>query len=290
MHNFEYRASRSLEEVIGLLAEQGAATRLLAGGTDLIVKMRAGQASPDHVIDTKQIPELNRICLDEQGLTLGAAVSCRRIYEEQPVATAYPALVDCTTLIGGIQIQGRATVGGNLCNAAPSADTIPALIVLGAVAQIRGADGERRVAVEDFCTAPGKSVLKQEELLVSIKLPALQKHSGARFLRFIPRNEMDIAIANAAASVVLNDSGDQFISARIAIGAVAPTPLLVKEAGDFLAGQPVSDAVIHRAAMIARDAARPINDMRGTTEQRRHLVEVLTARALRGAVERAREA
>jgi len=290
MHSFEYSAPRSIDDALALLNEHSGSARLLAGGTDLIVMMRTGSKTPDLVIDAKHIPELNEITLNGSGLTLGAAMSCRSIYENDALATAYPAVVDCTSLIGGMQIQGRATVGGNLCNAAPSADTIPTLIVLGAVARIIGPDGEREIPVEDFCVAPGKTVLAENEMLISLKIPAPAPHSGAKFLRFIPRNEMDIAVVNAAASVVLNESGDEFISARIAIGAVAPTPLYVAAAGEHLAGKPVSDDAVHHAAEIARDAARPIADMRGTIEHRKHLVGVLTKRALNGAIERARGA
>lgn len=288
MHDFHYVVPNSLSEVLKLLAKRGSAAQLLAGGTDLIVKMRVRRARPELIVDAKHIPELNIVKLDGKGLTIGAAVPCRRIYLNPRISARYPALVDCTTLIGGIQIQSRATVGGNLCNAAPSADTIPALIALNAVAQIRGAKGRRQLPVEEFCLAPGKTALKKGEMLISLHIPKPARHSGARFLRFIPRNEMDIAVANAAAAVVLDARGRKFISARIALGAVAPTPLYVPEAGEFLAGKPVSEATIKEAAGIAATAARPITDMRGTIEQRRHLAGVLTARALRDAVNRAR--
>jgi len=190
-------------------------------------------------------------------------------------------------LIGGVQIQGRASIGGNLCNASPSADSIPALIVLGASAKIQRSGGARELPVEDFCTGPGANALADDEALVGLKIPARQRNSGARFLRFTPRNEMDIAIANAAASVVLSDDGKHFTSARIAIGAVGPTPLFVEEAAGFLQGKSVSGESIVAAAEIARSAASPIDDMRGSAGQRKHLVQVLVSRALRGAIERA---
>lgn len=289
MHNFEYAVPHSLADAVGLLAARGAAARLLAGGTDLIVMMRTGNKTPELVIDAKHIAELNELTLDDSGLSIGAAVSCRRIYENEAVAAAYPALIDATTLIGGIQIQGRASVGGNLCNAAPSADTVPALIALGARAHVAGPGGARVVPVESFCTAPGTTVLAENELLVKLQLPAPGPRSGARFLRFIPRNEMDIAVANVAASVELDDAGTHFVSARIAVGAVAPTPLYVEAAGAHLAGRKISETSLLEAAEIARDAARPIDDMRGTVAHRRHLVKVLTQRALAGAIERAGE-
>jgi carbon-monoxide dehydrogenase medium subunit len=262
--------------------------RLLAGGTDLLVQLRAGRKETDFVIDLKRIPELNAIHYDRaRGLTLGAAVPCYRIYGDAAVARAYPSLIEVASLIGGTQIQGRASIGGNLCNAAPSADSVPLLIALGAKCRIAGSAGEREIAVEDFCTGPGRNAMAPGELLVSLHIPPPAPHSGARYLRFIPRNEMDIAVAGAGAEVVL-DNGN-FRSARIALASVAPTPLFVREAGEMLAGKPVNDASIAIAAEMARKAAKPITDMRGTEEYRRHLCAVLTRRALEAAVQRARE-
>ena len=178
--------------------------------------------------------------------------------------------------MGGTGIQGRASLGGNLCNASPAGDTIPPMIVLSGEAEIAGPNGTRKVAVEDFCTAPGRTVLEDGEFLVSLNFPAPLANSGAFYRRFIPRNEMDIAVVGVGASVVLSGDRSSFVSARIAVGAVAPTPLYVREAGEALAGQPVSDETIRRAADLARDAARPISDMRGTAEYRKHLTSVLT--------------
>ena len=188
-----------------------------------------------------------------------------------------------------MQIQGRATFGGNLCNAAPSADTVPPLIVYGAVVRIISARGERDAPVEEICTGPGRTSLAADEILVSLSMPTPPANSGAAFLRFIPRNEMDIAVANSAARVELDEAGETFKAARIAIGAVAPTPLFVEAAGAALSGKPVNDASIAAAARIARDASTPINDMRGTIEHRKQLVEVLTTRVLRRAISRARK-
>jgi CO/xanthine dehydrogenase FAD-binding subunit len=241
-------------------------------------------------VDAKHIPELKVLKLDKSGLTIGAAVSCREIYLNKRIAAAWPVLVDCTSLVGGIQIQARATVGGNLCNAAPSADTVPALIAIGAVANIRGPRGRRKLPVEKFCLGPGCTALKPGEMLISVHIPKPARHGGAFFLRFIPRNEMDIAVVNAAAAVVLDAGGRKFISARIAIGAAAPIPLFVPAVGAFLAGKGTTEKVIGEAAALAAAAVKPITDMRGTVEQRRHLAGVLTARALRGAIERARGA
>jgi carbon-monoxide dehydrogenase medium subunit len=217
-------------------------------------------------------------------------VPCYRVYEDKTIQQLYPGLVDSAFIIGGIQIQGRASVGGNLCNAAPSGDTIPALIVLGGQAVIAGANGQRTVPVEEFCTGPGQNILKPGELLVSIKLPPPKPRSGAHYLRFIPRNEMDIAVVGVGASVVLDSSKTKIESARIALASVAPTPVLATEAANLLVGKEANEASIEEAAEAAKKAAKPIDDMRGTVKQRIHLVGVLTKRALRKAIERAKEA
>jgi len=198
-------------------------------------------------------------------------------------------VVDSAFLIGGIQIQGRATVGGNLCNAAPSGDTIPALIVQEATAIVAGPNGRRSIPVEDFCAGPGRNVLQEGEILVSMHMPPPKANFGANFLRFIPRNEMDIAIVNSAVSVLLDDSKQRIVSARIAIGSVAPTPVFARDASNLLAGKEANEASIEEAAEATKGAASPINDMRGTIDQRIHLVGVLTKRALRTAISRARE-
>ncbi len=249
--------------------------------------MRAGRKETDLVIDTKRIPELNELHLNG-GLTLGAAVPCCRIYEDAAVKAAFPSLAEVASIIGGIQIQGRASIGGNLCNAAPSADSIPLLIALGATARIVHKGGERSVAVEDFCTGPGQNILQPGELMVSIHIPQPQPHSAAHYLRFTPRNEMDIAVAGVGVAVTRN--GDTITAARIALSSVAPTPLFVKAAGDALAGQPATEESINKAALIAKEAASPITDMRGTADYRRHLCAVLTRRALRAAIAQAKEA
>ncbi len=287
MQWFEYARPGTVGEAVRLLSEHGEKARVLAGGTDILVQLRGGFRTAEWVIDVKEIPALDEIAWDEaSGLTIGAAAPCYRIYENEDVKKHYPGLIDVASLIGGTQIQGRASLGGNLCNAAPSADAVPIMIALEASCLIVGPNGERTVAVEDFCTAPGKNVLAAGELLVSLHFPAPKVNSGAHYLRFIPRNEMDIAVAGAGVSVVL-DNGN-FASARVALASVAPTPLFVKQAGDALAGQPVNDESIQRAADIAKQAAKPIDDMRGTVRYRKHLCEVLTRRALHVAVERAR--
>ncbi|MDE0165013.1 MAG: xanthine dehydrogenase family protein subunit M [Bryobacterales bacterium] len=287
MQWFEYARPGTVGEAVRLLSEHGEKACVLAGGTDILVQLRGGFRTAEWVIDVKEIPALDEIAWDEaSGLTIGAAAPCYRIYENEDVKKHYPGLIDAASLIGGTQIQGRASLGGNLCNAAPSADAVPIMIALEASCCIAGPNGERTVAVEDFCTAPGKNVLAAGELLVSLHFPAPKANSGAHYLRFIPRNEMDIAVAGAGVSVVL--ANGNFASARVALASVAPTPLFVKQAGDALAGQPVNDESIQRAADIAKQAAKPIDDMRGTVRYRKHLCEVLTRRALHVAVERAR--
>lgn len=291
MQAFEYIDAKTVSEVVALLGEKGDRARILAGGTDLIVQAREGRRTLDWMIDIKSIPEVNVLDYDaEAGLTLGAAVPCYQVYAVDAICDAYPGLVDATKIIGGTAIQGRAAVGGNLCNASPAADCIPPLIVLNATCVIAGPNGEREVSVEDFCTGPGQTVLGKGEMLVSVKVPAPQQNSSSYYLRFIPRNEMDIAVVGAGAAVALDEAKKRFVSARIALGAVAPTPLFAEEASTLLAGKEISDAIIDEAAQAAQAIARPISDMRGTTEQRTHLVGVLTRRALNGAIQRIKDA
>lgn len=284
---FDYTAPATLAEALQTYGRQPGAL-LLAGGTDLLVQMRAGRKQTGLVMDVKRIPELAAIHYEPgHGLTLGAAVACYRIYHDPSVRAHYPALADVASLIGGTLIQGRASIGGNLCNAAPSADAVPLLIAMGARCRVASASaGERELAVEDFCIAPGKNALRADEMLVSLRIPQPAAHSGAHYLRFIPRNEMDIAVAGVGVQVEV--SNGTFRAARIALASVAPTPLFVRAAGEALVGRPVNTESIGQAAEVARAAASPITDMRGTAEYRRHLCAVLTTRALNTAVKQAR--
>jgi carbon-monoxide dehydrogenase medium subunit len=273
-----------------MLQEHGDKARVLAGGTDLIVQLREYRRQAALVVDIKGVPEANALSFDRSsGLHIGSAVPCYRIYGNRQIAGAYPGLMDAATLIGGTAIQGRATLGGNLCNASPAGDSIPAMIALSGRARIAGPNGVREVAIEDFCVGPGRTALQQGEFLLSLHFPAPAPHSGASYLRFIPRNEMDIAVVGAGAGVVLSPDKSTIVSTRVALGAVAPTPLLVREAGEALAGQTISEAIIQKAAEIAQAAARPISDMRGTAEYRKQITAVLTRRALEGAIQRAKE-
>lgn len=284
-----YVAPSSIDEAVAALQAGNGANGAFAGGTDVIIQVRENRRAVDTLVDIKSIPELIGIThKPDGGLRLGAATPCAQIYRDPQVKARFPALVDSASLIGGVQIQSRASLGGNLCNSSPAADSIPTLIALGAIAEIAGPSGRRNVAVEDFCTSPGQNVLQPGELLVALEFPSPAANSGAAFERFIPRNEMDIAVVNAAANVTLSADGSTFQAARIAIGAVAPTPLYVAAAGQALAGKPVNDDSIAAAAEAARAAATPITDMRGSAAQRKHLVGVLVTSVLRTAIDRAR--
>jgi carbon-monoxide dehydrogenase medium subunit len=290
MNAFDFAAPTTVAEAVALLAERGDRARPLAGGTDILVQLREGRRNHDLIVDVKQIAELNELSFDAQkGLRFGAAVPCYRLAEHPGLARAYPGLIDAVALIGGTQIQSRASVGGNLCNASPAADTIPTLIAAAAVAVIAGPAGRREVPVEAFCTGPGRTVLARGEILVSLRLPPPKPHTGSAYLRFIPRNEMDIAVVGAGVSVSLNSERSQCVAARVALAAVAPTPLLVPDASAALVGRPPLSADVEQAARMAQAAARPISDMRGDADYRRHLVGVLTRRALALALTRSKE-
>ena len=287
LKDFQYVAPASVSQAVEQLAENDAAA--LAGGTDILVQIREGLRQVDRIVDLKKIPELAELKYSaETGLALGASVSCSRIQDAKD-ASLYPALIDAVSLLGSWQIQSRASVGGNLCNASPSADSIPPLIVHKAQCVIAGPDRERQVAVESFCTGPGKNVLEKGELLVRLLLPPPSARSGSAYLRFIPRNEMDIAVVGAAAWVQLDQSGQIVESARVALAAVAPTPVLAEEAGQWLSGKPATEATYLEAGELAKRSASPIDDKRGSAEFRTHLVGVLTKRTLARAVERARQ-
>jgi carbon-monoxide dehydrogenase medium subunit len=285
--SIQYEAPRSVAEAVQLIeADPGA--RIFAGGTDLLVQVRAGARRPTAFVDVKRIPELTAIMLDDAGLRLGAAAAAVDICEHAELKRIWPGLIEAVHLIGSTQIQGRATVGGNLCNASPAADTTCALIVNRARGVLAGPRGERSVAVDEFCTAPGRTVLQRGELLVAIHVPRPAPGTADAYLRLIPRSEMDIAIAGAGVSLTL-DSNGTCTAARVALAAVAPTALLVPEAGEALAGSRIDAAALERAAAAASGAARPIDDKRGTAEYRRAIAGVLTKRAAQVAARRIAE-
>lgn len=288
MEAFDYVAPRSLPEVFSHLGN-GKRSLFLAGGTDVIVQLREGRRHCDQLIDLKHVPELMRFGFAADGtLEIGAATPLAEIYENAEVKRRLPGLVDAASLIGGIQVQSRASLGGNLCNASPAADSTPALMALGARCVIASANGTREIAVEELMAGPGRNSLKEGEILLQVKVPAQPAHSGARYIRFIPRNEMDIAVASAGARIVLTADGERVESIRLALGAVGPTAILV-DTGE-LSGKAANDETFKTAGEMAAAAARPIDDMRGGVGQRRQLASVLTVRALQGAFQRAQEA
>jgi len=281
-----YEAPRTLESAVALLAGEPGSAQILAGGTDLLVRMKSGIDEPDLVVDIKRIDGMNAITAEGGGWRVGAAVSGAELGEHDGVKAAWPGVVEATELIGSTQIQGRATMAGNLCNASPAADAVPALVAADAVARVVGPDGTREVAVGDIATAPGKTSLARGEIVASILLPARPTHSGDAYLRFIPRTEMDIAVVGVGVSLTLDASG-ACTAARVSLGAVAATVLLVEEAAAALIGSGVDEAALERLAAACSAAARPIDDKRGTIEFRTKVAGVLARRAAAIALARA---
>ncbi|MEZ6119897.1 MAG: xanthine dehydrogenase family protein subunit M [Pirellulaceae bacterium] len=288
MHAFEYQAPTKLADALALLAQHHGAAKPLAGGTDLIDQMRTGRYSPSLIVDIKKLDELNVLAVADSGLRIGAAVPCHRIKSNVQIQQDYAALYDSSQIIGGWQIQSRASLGGNLCNSGPAGDSIPSMMVLGGACVIAGSNGQREIPVEQFCTGPGKNVLQPGELLVEIRFPRPVARTGSHYRRMIPRNEMDIAVVGVAACVTLNESGDQFADAKIGLAAVAPTPLLATKVSEAIVGQPVNDTTMQNAAEVAKSIVKPITDMRGTAEYRSHVTGVLVKRVLQAAVVRAK--
>ena len=284
-----YEAPESIGEAVGLLAGGGPRGRVLAGGTDLLVQLRAGTIAPDVIIDIKGIGETREIREEDGVLVIGAAVTGAELGEHAAAKATWPGVVEAAELIGSTQIQGRASLAGNLCNASPAADTVPALIAAAATCRIAGPDGMRNVPVEDVCTGPGQLSLGDGEFVVAFVFPKRPPRSADAYLRFIPRTEMDIAVVGAAVSLGFGEDG-RCAAARVVLGAVASTAILVEEAGAALAGTGCGDAAIEAMAAAARAACRPIDDKRGTAEYRTKVAGVLAARAARIAVARARNA
>ena len=287
MQAVSYQRASTVSEAIEMLRDGGETARVLAGGTDVIVQARERRLKVDRFVDIKHIPEVLALSYSSaNGLTVGAATPLYVLYNDAEVKMHYPALVEAATVIGGIAIQGRATLGGNLCNSSPAGDSLTAMMALGAVANVAGPNGEREVPVQGFFTGPGRNVLELGEFVVSIHFDPPAPHSGTAWQRFIPRNEMDIAVVNCGSHLRLD--GDRVVDARVALGAVAATPIMVPGAAAALIGSTISDETIAAAAAAAREAATPIDDMRGSVKQRKHLSAVLTERTLRTAWERAR--
>ncbi len=273
-----YEAPETIDAAVGLLAGAGGTARVLAGGTDLLVQMRSGLVEPALVVDVKRIAALRAIEAVDGGFRIGAAVSGAELGECAALVAAWPGVVEAAELIGSTQIQGRATLGGNLCNASPAADSVPALIAAAALATIAGPDGTREAPVADIATGPGATSLASGEFVTSIFLPRRPPRSGDAYLRFIPRTEMDIAVVGAGVSLTLDDDG-VCRDARVALGAVAARVLLVAEAGAALDGSRLDDAALARLADAASAACRPIDDKRGTIEFRTKVAGVLARRA-----------
>ena len=287
----DYSSPYTLAEALSLLNEHQKDAGILAGGTDLIVKMRADRINPGQIIDIKSIPELNQVNINSNNdLTIGSAIPCYKIYNNDDIMNLRPELKDSASIIGGTQIQGRASFGGNICNAAPSADSVPLLISLGATCNVQSVNGERTIALEDLFSGPGQTVLEPNELLISITIPKKSDLSGANYIRFIPRNEMDIAVVGTGVSVTLSSNKKNFESVRVSLASVGPTPIFVDGIDKEVSGQEINDESIRVVSNMAKNASKPISDMRGTAEFRQHLCEVLTRRALITAIERAKEA
>jgi CO/xanthine dehydrogenase FAD-binding subunit len=287
LQEINYEVPTTVAQAVTMLKRHGEKARPLCGGTDLLIQMRAGVRRPEYIVDLKHIKELRQIKFDaKKGVRLGAAVPCIEVYESEVMRKHYPGLTEAAHLIGSLQIQNRASVGGNLCNGSPAADTTPALIALGAKARIAGGKTHREVAVEDFVVSPARTVLKPGEILVEFVIPAPKPHSSDSYLRFIPRNEMDIAVVGVGTSLTM--IGDVVKAARIGLGAVGPTPIFAAKASESLIGKTLDKGAIETAAQLAIETATPIDDMRGTAEFRRHITGVLTRRTLAIAAERAR--
>jgi carbon-monoxide dehydrogenase medium subunit len=282
-----FEAPRSVEAAVALLAKHGAAARALAGGTDLLAQLKSGVRHPAVIVDLKRIPELMQVRETDGGLVIGAAVPAAELREHPRLRRDFPGLVEAVALIGSEQIQGRASLGGNLCNASPAADTTPALLVNEAEAEIAGPSGRRRLPVAAVCRGPGLTALAEGELVVALHLAAPPPRSADAYLRLIPRSEMDIAVVGAAVRVALAPDG-RCTAARVAIGAVAPTALRVPEAEAALAGSALDAAAFALLVEAVRAAARPIDDKRGTAWYRRQVVGVLARRAAERARDRAR--
>lgn len=288
MAEIQYAAPATVAAAVKALDAAKGKAKVLAGGTDLLVQLRAGRVSANTLVDIKHIPELRKVKKDKGGYRIGAAVSGAELGENAEFRATWPGVLEGFELIGSTQIQGRASLGGNLCNGSPAADSVPGMIAAGATVTIAGAKGTRDAKVEDIVTGPGKTSLKSGEFVVSINLPKRAKRSGDAYLRFIPRTEMDIAVVGAAVNLTLDAKG-VCTDARVALGAVAPRPLLVKAAAKALIGTKVDDAALDALAAAASAACDPIDDKRGTIEFRTKVAGVLARRAALIALERARK-
>ena len=283
----QYEAPTTVDEAVALLKDSGYSSRVLAGGTDLLVQLRSGMIEPELIVDIKKIPEVRSILKEDGKFRVGAAVTGAELGEHADLKAAWPGVVEAAELIGSTQIQGRASLGGNLCNASPAADAVPALVAAGAVCVIAGPKGFRELPVELMCTGPGQTSLVPGEFVVSFLFPIPKPRSSDAYLRFIPRTEMDIAVVGVGVHLTL-DADDVCTDARVAVGAVAPTVLLVGESAAALVGTIVDDGAIEKMIGAVRDSCAPIDDKRGTVAYRTQVAGVLAGRVCRIALQRAR--
>jgi len=283
-----FEQPRTVDDAVALLAAHGQDARALAGGTDLLVQMRGGARTPALLVDLKRIGELTAVTIGPDEIAIGAACSTASLRENEALVALLPGLLEAAELIGSEQIQGRSSLGGNLCNASPAADSVPALVADRAVCEIAGPGGRRRLPVAQFPTGPGETALAPGEILVSLHLPHPGPRAADAYLRFIPRSEMDIAVVGASAFVRLDPDGG-CEAARLALGAVGPTVIDAADAAATLVGGPIDAAALERVAAAARAAARPIDDKRGTAAYRRHVAGVLARRTVEIAARRAAE-
>lgn len=285
MVNFDYKAPETISDAIAYMKSDGE-VRALAGGTDLIDQLKSDRRNADLVVDLKKIPELQGIRMQIDGLHIGAVCSCSDVRDNTIVKDVYRGLGDASGLIGSIQIQNRAAIGGNVCNAAPSADSTPTLMVHDAKALIVGQSGTRIVELSDFFVGPGQTILKKGELLQELILPKPAPKSASAYLRFIPRNEMDIAVAGVACFIEMDESKRTISNVRISLASVAPTPIRARVAEEILMGQLISNDLIMEAGDAAVESATPITDVRGSAEYRKELIKVLTRRTISMCMER----
>ena len=285
MSDTQYLAAKTIDEAVQAHNQANGSARFLAGGTDLLVQIKSGIKKPNLVIDVKKIVELNNIEeISENEFIVGASVSGANLNRNKKFASLWPGVIEAFRLIGSEQIQGRASLGGNLCNGSPAGDSVPALIAAGCTAIIAGPDGKKELPIEEFHTGPGKTVLKNGEMLVSLKFPKRESNSSDAYLRMTPRTEMDIAVVGCGVNLTLDN--DICTSVRVSLGAVAPTPLLIKEASDIMVGTNLNSEVLEKVARICMDSCNPINDKRGTIEYRIKVAGVLFKRATLIAIDR----
>jgi aerobic carbon-monoxide dehydrogenase medium subunit len=282
----EYIAPETTKAAVSLLAKAKGSTYVLAGGSDLLVRMKGGFIEPDLIVDIKRIKSMREVKKTATGFSIGAAVPCAALTENKALVKAWPGVVEAAGLIGSKQVQGRCTISGNLCNAGPAADSVPAMVAAGAKAVIQGPKGKRVVPVEQIPVGPGKNSLAKGELVEAILLPARKPRSGDAYLRFIPRSEMDIAVVSAGVNLTLDSKG-VVTDARVSLGAVAPTVLLVAAAAKAIIGTKLDEAALEKLGAAASAACRPIDDKRGTIEFRTKVAAVLAKRAATIAYSRA---